>query len=590
MKQNSSITVLLIATALVFATLYVANRLIINAFIYVEISLALAILALLLPTDVNRSKNKEVLMFKMPFSLWLLPVAVFTVSVVEIFLLRRTGLGYVVALAAALTVTAFAREKPMKKVMVATAIVGVSLVQLYTLYVPSFGLDTWRDIIWAVQALQAGHVTETTLRHLAYPFPMVPLEYALVSLMSGLDPAWVSVIIGLLYLVQLPLLVFLLSRRFGGFDNFKGAFVLLMVSLTVTWSAQYIPQVYSLTVFLAAFLASYPLLQIPLLAAGVFGHGGVATWMVLTTTAIWIFERRKVAIMLRILVIIFAAYVIYTSVLHALFGSYNSVVKAILAFLSGERILAMAAPVSDSSISSLGLLSLSVLAVSGLLVFLYGTKVGRVLSFLSIVFSTIAYIGPVAFPAAALDRYLGLPSAAILAVLLPCGFELLRGRKYGVVYSNVLIIIAIVAFSFNGVFAPYNDYVLHGAFSIVHPLSFEESMELTMVLNYFSSGNYIVDNMLGHYVSYKYVLVEHKFVGYYYKQEKIMLYFAGSYGLVVSEQYLYHFNGSIVIRIATLPFQWIYSRNFVDALARKTEFSVVYSSHNILIIRTVKAV
>jgi hypothetical protein len=590
MKLDSLVTVLLVATALVFATLYVANRLSINALIYVEITLALAILALLLPTDVNRSKNKELPTFKMPFSLWLLPIAVFTVSVVEILLLRRTGLGYVVALAAALTVTAFAREKPMKKVMIATAIVGTSLVQLYTLNVPPFGLDTWRDIIWAAQALQAGHVTETTISHSAYPFPMVPLEYALVSLTSGLDPAWVSVVMGPLYLVQLPLLVFLLSRRFGGSEDFRGAFVLLMVSLAVIWSAQYIPQVYSLTLFLTAFLASYPLLQIPLLAAGVFGHGGVATWMVLTTTAIWIVERRKVAIMLRILIIIFAAYVIYTSVLYALFGSYNNMVKAVLAFLSGERILAMAAPVSYSFISLLGLLSLSVLAVSGLFVFLYGRKVARVLSFLSIVFLFIAYIGPVAFPAAALDRYLGLPSAVVLAVLLPYGFELFRERKYGIIYSHVLIIITIVTFSFNGTFAPYNDYVLHGPFSIVRPLSTEESMELTMVLNYFSSGNYIVDNMLGHYVSYKYVLVEYKFVGYYYKQENIVLYFAGSYGFVVSEQHLYHFNGSIVIRIATLPFQWIYSRSFVDALARKTEFTVVYSSHNILIMRTVKAV
>jgi hypothetical protein len=183
--------------------------------------LALAILALLLPTDVNRNK-KEVPTFRIPFSLWLLPIAVFTVSEIEILLLGQTGLGYVVALAAALTVTAFTREKPTKKVMVATAIVGVSLVQLYTLYVPSFVNDTWRDILWATQTLQTGHVTETAIRHSAYPFPMVQLEYALVSLMSGLDPAWSSVIIGLLYLVQLPLLVFLLSRRFGGFDDFRG--------------------------------------------------------------------------------------------------------------------------------------------------------------------------------------------------------------------------------------------------------------------------------------------------------------------------------------------------------------------------------
>jgi hypothetical protein len=96
MKQDNLVTVLLVATALVFATLYVANRLSINTLIYVEITLALAVLALLLPTGVNRSKNKEVPMFRMPFSLWLLPIAVFTASEIEILLLGQTGLGYVV--------------------------------------------------------------------------------------------------------------------------------------------------------------------------------------------------------------------------------------------------------------------------------------------------------------------------------------------------------------------------------------------------------------------------------------------------------------------------------------------------------------
>jgi len=141
-KLDSVITVLLVVAALVFATLYAANRLSINVLIYVEVTLVLAVSALLLPTGVNRSKNKEIPTFRMPFSLWLLPIAVYTVSQVEILLLRRTGLGYVVALAVALTVTAFAREEPMKKVMVATAIVGVSIVILYSIYTPSFGNDT----------------------------------------------------------------------------------------------------------------------------------------------------------------------------------------------------------------------------------------------------------------------------------------------------------------------------------------------------------------------------------------------------------------------------------------------------------------
>jgi len=58
-----------------------------------------------------------------------------------------------------------------------------------------------------------------------------------------------------------------------------------MAPLAVIWSAQYIPQVYSLTVFLTAFLAGSAPTQIPLLVAGVFGHGVVATWMVLEDLA-----------------------------------------------------------------------------------------------------------------------------------------------------------------------------------------------------------------------------------------------------------------------------------------------------------------
>ena len=85
----------------------------------------------------------------------------------------------------------------------------VSLIPLYSLYVSSFGDDTWRDILWAGQTLQVGHVTETTVKQSAHPFPMVPLEYALTLLASGLDPVRTSVAVGLLYLPQLPLLTFL---------------------------------------------------------------------------------------------------------------------------------------------------------------------------------------------------------------------------------------------------------------------------------------------------------------------------------------------------------------------------------------------
>jgi len=80
------------------------------------------------------------------------------------------------------------------------------------------------------------------------------------------------------------------------------------------------------------------MLRIPLLVAGVFGHESVATWMVLTTAALWISKRgRETAAMLLNLIIIFPAYAIYTFLLYALSNTYNSVVEAVLAFLRGEK-------------------------------------------------------------------------------------------------------------------------------------------------------------------------------------------------------------------------------------------------------------
>jgi hypothetical protein len=140
-----------------------------------------------------------------------------------------------------------------------------------------------------------------------------------------------------------------------------------MVRPAVIWSAQYIPQVYSLTVFLTAFLAGSALSRIPLLAAGVFGHGGVATWMALTTTALWISRRgRETATILLNLIIIYAAYATYTSLLYMLSGAYNSVVETVLTFLRGEKILAATAPVSVPPTSSLGNCFLSLYTEEGL--------------------------------------------------------------------------------------------------------------------------------------------------------------------------------------------------------------------------------
>ena len=59
----------------------------------------------------------------------------------------------------------------------------------------------------------------------------------------------------------------------------------------------------------------------------------------------------------------------------------------------------------------------------------------------------------------------------------------------------------------------------------------------------------------------------------------------------MSEQHLNYFNDSIVIHIVAVAISMKYVlENFVSVLAAETDFTVVYSSYNILIIKTVKAV
>jgi len=570
---------LLVVTSLTLFSLYFIGRVSSTSqLLSAEISIAIALIALLLPSG----DSSKPISIRMPVSLWILPIAVYVVAEAEILLFRHTGLGYVVVLALTLIMTTLARERPMKKAAVATAIVGTSLIPLYTLYAPSFGNDTWRDIMWAAQALQRGHVTETTIRQSAYPFPMIPLEYALTSLLSGLDPVLTSVIMGPLYLLQLPLVVFLLSRRFGGFDDFRGAFVLLMAPLAVIWSAQYIPQVYSLTLFLTAFLAGSALLRMPLLVAGVFGHGGVATWMVLATAALWISRRgRETAAMLLNLVIIFAAYAIYTSLLYALSGAYNNVVEAVLAFLRGEKILVAAAPVSAPPTSSLGNLALSVLAVSGLLVFLHGRGSARTLAFLSGAFLVVAYVGASAFPAADLPRYLGLPSAAMLAVFAPYAFELLRRRRYGSLYSLLLVAVAVFSFAYSGVFAPKNPYTNNPyGLSLTGLISYGDTQQIRTLSQMLAPGTYLTDWRSGIFIASTYLDIQPRYRGFRYKGVEFI--YGGSYGLYIDSAYLRRFSGVIILRQESSNMPEVYSPDVFE-VAKNSGHSIFYSSNDVTV-------
>jgi hypothetical protein len=387
---------------------------------------------------------------------------------------------------------------------------------------------------------------------------------------------------GLLYLLQLPLLVFLLSRRFGGFDDFKGAFVLLMAPLVVMWSAWYIPQVYSLTLFLTAFLAGSALTQIPLLTAGVFGHGGVATWIVLTTAALWISKRgREATAMLFNLIIIFTAYAIYTSLLYVLSGAYNSVVEAVLAFLHGEKILVAVAPVSAPPTSSLANLALSVLAVSGLLVFLHCRGSARSLAFLSGTFLVVSYIGASAFPAADLTRYLGLPSAAMLAVFAPYAFELLRRRRYGSLYSLLLVAVAVFSFAYSGVFAPRNPYTNNPyGLSLSGLISYGDAQQIRTISQRLAPGTYLTDWRSGDFIASIYLDIQPQYQGFGYKGIEFI--YGGSYGLYINSAYLRRFSGLIILRRESSDMPGVYSPD-VFVVVKNSGNSIFYSSNDVIV-------
>jgi len=342
-RFENVLKILLIVVPLAFVPLYQRGLISLFGLIFVVITIILALIPLLLP----HNGTGKVPTFKIPISLLIFSVIVYVVGQVEILIYRHTELSYLLILLSLLIMTVLSDEKPIKIIITTTAIVATTFIPLYSLYNPPFGFDTWRDTIWASHLLNEGYITESGIRHHAYPFPMVPLLYALTSLVSELDVAWTNVVIGLTYLLQLSLLTFLLSRRLTGLADFSGTFLILMAPLAVLWSVWYIPQVFSLTLFLTV-LATQPTttLQIPLLIAGVFGHGGVASWMVVTLFAIWLSTReRKTLLTLLYLVVVFIAYASYTTLLYAVSAGYRNVVETILAFLRGEKIITSTAPV-----------------------------------------------------------------------------------------------------------------------------------------------------------------------------------------------------------------------------------------------------
>ena len=143
---------------------------------------------------------------------WILPLLVFLSALFETWFLGHTGLFTVIMLVWGLVFLSLSKSKAdvaPKTSLLLAMIVCV----LYGIYTPTFGRDTWRDVIQALQIIEKGGVRDLTINHPAYPFPIVPVLYAMHSTTAGLNTLWSSSIIGLLYLILISLWVYLVARR-----------------------------------------------------------------------------------------------------------------------------------------------------------------------------------------------------------------------------------------------------------------------------------------------------------------------------------------------------------------------------------------
>ena len=522
-----------------FAVLYHAKYISMGYFLFVEITLVLALMALLLP----RGNGGEMPVLNVSIPLWILPAIVYLVGQIEMALLRHTEVFYLMTLAAALIITAISAERPVKKIAVAVTIVGASIALLFTVYASTFGNDTWRDAIWAKQILERGSTTETTIRHSAYQLPMVPVLYAILSLVSGSETVWSSVVLGFLYLIYLPIITFLVARRFTGVVSYEAPFLLLMTPLVVIWSVCYIPQIYAISILLGAISTQMPLLlQLALLSAVVFSHPIVAVFAVLALLILAIHTRDKMAAKLLLaLLSIFSIILIVFSDLRIYFINNLGIMwnRFQDLFHNGVSISVSSLQSAPPKDVAFGYLSLSVIAVAVLLAFLHGglsVKISVTLLSLPLIIAFIGLLTPLKdifdFP-----RYLGLPAVVLLAMLAPHGFSILKAKRNGSLFAVFLMFVAITSFVYTGVFMPENPFTATpSVYSVYGLVSWEEATHIPILLQLLDGGKYITDWRYGLSIAYEYTWISGKWN--YWVFEDIYVYNAGAYGLIVDQSLL----------------------------------------------------
>jgi hypothetical protein len=194
----------------------------------------------------------------------------------------------------------------------------------------------------------------------------------------------------------------------------------------------------------------------------------------------------------------------------------------------------------------------------------------------------------VAFPALDLPRYLGLGSTTLLAILSPQAFESLTRRgKLSAGYAYALLLLAILSFGFAGTLMPENPYTAnpYPPWSISGLITYSEAQELDDIAIKLCCNNYLLDWRSGAYIGYKYLWIHPLSKGFYNPEAQGFFTYAGSYGFLVTPEYLTSFNGVLIFRRSSLNMLEAYSPGidvFLNNMIDKV--SILYMSPQIRII------
>jgi uncharacterized membrane protein len=138
--------------------------------------------------------------FNLNLIVYALPCIVFVFAIVDVYLYKHLSVFSALSLIITFTILTLSSKRGLDIALFGIATLVIIIAVLYSIYILSFGNDTWHDVIQAMQIVEKRGLRDSTVFHTAYSFPLIPLLYAVHSIVTNVDTIWSSNVMGILYI------------------------------------------------------------------------------------------------------------------------------------------------------------------------------------------------------------------------------------------------------------------------------------------------------------------------------------------------------------------------------------------------------